>query len=207
MPVFILNQQQLARVLGRKGASGLEIAEDCRVAGNIFCAGASTEWSKEDLVAWLRGPYAAVTSYTSQPERMPTGGPGTRVISAVEFRQLLESTLREVYDALERGMHNCPPDFVRPLIRDQIIRSAPRGGEAVWFPVDRVRLSLGRRVLSLFAVDKLVRPEDYVTPFALCARCGSVLIGQQERAHSMCAEHDRPSGRVPRGDSSSHDDE
>ena len=75
MPVFVLTKGQLARIKPSTAspATCFDIADDCRAAGNLFCAGASGHWSKRDLVGWLRGPYTAATSHVSQPERVPTG--------------------------------------------------------------------------------------------------------------------------------------
>ncbi len=206
MPVYVLTQDGLARAtaLSRTAAegkaSGVDIAEVCRNAGNAFCAGAaSTSWGKRGLAEWLLGHYASATSLGSQPERTSDGGGGPRTpaIADGDVRKLLKTTLSDVYDALERTMLGCPPDFVRPLIRDRILVSAGKT-ETLWVPIDRRRLSLAKRVLSLFAVDKLLRPEDYANPFALCARCGAVLLDEKNRNDGLCPEHNRPSGVAPR---------
>ena len=200
MPVYVLSKGALARATTTGRTEAADIATVCRDAANAFCAGAASEaWDKPGLAKWLQGPYAEATSFGPQPDRTMACFDDSPALSSLTVRRLVGTTLAAVYEAVERAMDGCPPDFVRPLVRNRAVFNVAKGdAPAMWIALDTQRLTLRDRVLSLFAVDKLVHPENYVAPFFLCALCGAVLLGDKRRAAGLCQEHDRPSGVVPR---------
>jgi hypothetical protein len=60
-------------------------------------------------------------------------------------------------------------------------------------------MHLKDRVLSVFAVDFLLRPEDYVGELLVCHVCESVVFDPKARLLGQCGAH-RASGFVPRSD-------
>jgi len=68
-------------------------------------------------------------------------------------------------------------------------------------------MRLEDRVMSLFAVDALLRARDYERRLSICGRCGSVSFDDAARERGFCDLHpDRmryDSGILPRNDEAS----
>jgi len=169
-----------------------EIADACRVAGLAFVSGVARGWTKRDLAEWLLGPYSeAACSLPGATEPAPAV---TSPVPTVMLQRLLRETRATVLELL-----SAPPDRVVLLgawasEAGAIMRSQHEGGRTGWIPVSLPRMRLEDRVLSLFAVDVLVRRHDYMTELSICRRCRSVAFDPRSREVGLCAFHDTPVG-------------
>jgi hypothetical protein len=76
---------------------------------------------------------------------------------------------------VERGAHCLWCDFTRPLVRTGVIVRVGEGARAEWVAFDRPGICLRDRVLSLFAVDRLARPQAYAS-VSHCRECGAIVL-------------------------------
>jgi len=172
-----------------------EIAQACRVAGTAFVAGVGRGWTKRDLAEWLLGPYseaACVLPGASGHAGTASGARQDSAVSAPALQKLLRDTRATVLELLA-----APPDRVLLLgpwaeEAGAIMRSEHEGGHTGWIPVNLPRMRLEDRVLSLFAVDSLVRRDDYASQLAICRRCRSITFDARSRETGLCAFHDAP---------------
>lgn len=134
------------------GMSVLDVAEGCRLAALAFVL--DTPLTARGLAAWLSGPYRALVGAASDH-------------APVRSDQVVESALyaRAYVAGVMRGMSHVPSDvsFSYAAMHDGWIeRCRDATGRPGWLPVDRPRMRLTERVLSLVAVDYLVRPEEWL---------------------------------------------
>jgi hypothetical protein len=184
------------------GIDAAVIAGGCRRAGLEFVRGVHTGWDARDLAAWLTGPYAQATCHVPRGEcvaRIDDEESPTSFENAPRLQEVLASARTGAISALEdaesiRGRLV----FVREAIRDRtIVPATSANGESIWVPLDRRKMNLRDRVLSLFAVDFLLRPEDYVGDLLVCSSCEAVVFDAKARALGHCGAH-RASGFMPR---------
>jgi hypothetical protein len=167
----------LARVLDQESCVVEFDPAAPREAGVEFMHGAARGWPKRDFLAWRFGSYHRATrrkcflpsvvrlqSHPGDPPREP-------------LEMLLLQARSHVIRTLERHLFvGGAPKFADDLqAKGLLARTRGPGGEAQWTPIDCER-PLRDRVLSLFAADLLMRPEDY-TSLVVCARCGHMSIG------------------------------
>ena len=72
--------------------------------------------------------------------------------------------------------------MLRGLISGTVVRVEDGNREPAWAPANGTT-RLAERVLSLFAVDYLVRPGDYETRLTICATCKQVSFDGPCSAH------------------------
>ena len=176
------------------GVDALVMSAAWRPAGLDLLRGARAGWTTADLARWLLGPYAEATSRMA-PDARDAGTPPAargRRVDAHKIAEILQSTCDQVVVALEGARADGGPDFVREAIRDGSVVPTMDG---LWIPLDRARMLLKDRVLSLFAADYLLRPQDYVGDLVVCSKCRTVVFDPAARPTGYCGAH-RISGFV-----------
>jgi hypothetical protein len=175
--------------------TAVEVADACRVAGLAFVNGVASGWTKTDLARWLVGPYRDASCPLAGVER-------DTVDSDVRDPRVDARVLRllhEVRAHVVRGLESSPDGLVDlpcwAISAGSILRSRHPNGETGFIPVDWPRMRLEDRVMSLFAVDCLVRGDDYATKLVVCRRCKRVAFDEHARTVGLCDLHYRP---VPR---------
>lgn len=182
-------------------ASITAIAEACRQAALAFVNEVgSGAWDEELVTEWLLETYAPLVTHEADAE--PSGGDPlglSETLRGLEPR-LIRATHEEILDVLrstrtETGGANfafmaLSSGFVAPC--------EERGGRRGWLPASKRRFRLADRVLSLFAVDYLIRAEEYESMLTLCDRCAHVTFDAIDRAYMRCARH--ASGITLRGE-------
>jgi hypothetical protein len=137
-----------------RGTSVLDVAEECRRVALDFT---DTLPRPRAFAAWREGPYRNVVDML-----------GTRSLEKpVRAGEVIEipAYARAYVIGVMRGMCRIPSDvsFTYAAMHDGWIeRCADATGRPGWVPVDRPNMRLSERVLSLVAVDYLVRPADWL---------------------------------------------
>jgi hypothetical protein len=180
------------------GTLAAGVAAACRYAGTEFLRGVRAGWDARDLAAWLTGPYADATRHAPRGEhaaRTDAAEPET-----ARLRDVLGHARSSALAALEEACSSAGGlTFVREAIRAGAVVPARVEGGSCWIPVDLRGMHLAERVLSLFAVDLLLYPEDYSGALVICPLCEAVVYDPEARALGQCGAH-RPSGLVHRID-------
>lgn len=185
------------------------IAEGCRDAALSFCRNACAGWTKQDLAAWLSGPYATVAGLVDvsvapqilevPSSRRPTMPPMARLADE-EIAAILEPAWDQAMacvEALSRSHGGAADVLIEDAFtRGSLVEAITVRGEVVIVPMHRPRLRLAARVQSLFIADFLFRSHDYEGELEGCSSCGVVLIGAGARENSLCGAHMRTSGIV-----------
>ncbi len=179
------------------------IATRSRAAALAFVNGVGRGWTKRDLVRWLVGAYHEAAVPLPGSERIGFA-PNMTEIDAKRIDRLLF----EVRDHALRSLEGTPDGLVSLSVwaktAGSVMRSRHGNGEMGYIPVDWPRMRLEDRVMSLFAVDALIRPRDYERRLSVCGRCGAVSFDDAARARGFCDLHpDRmryDSGILPRTD-------
>jgi hypothetical protein len=148
-------------------------------------------WTTSDLAAWLVGPYRDATSHVPRDMTRDMTR-GARAVDFTRVEAILRYAARGVLSTLRDLQAGAPPTFVEAAIRDGAV---VRTTEGLFVPLDRARMRLEDRVLSLLAADHLLRPVDYERRMVVCARCDSVVFDAVARATGKCGAH-RVSGFV-----------
>jgi hypothetical protein len=176
-------------------ATALEVADACRAAGLAFVNGVASGWNKTDLARWLVGPYREASCPLAGAER-------ETIDPDVRNRRVDARVVRLLHDVrahVVRGLEGSPDGLVDlpcwAVSAGSILRSRHPDGQAGFIPVDWPRMRLEDRVMSLFAVDCLVRGDDYATKLVVCRKCKRVAFDEEARTVGLCALHYRP---VPR---------
>lgn len=183
--------------------SALALAQSCRETAMAFMED-SLSWGKGQLAMWLMGPYGQITQYTHAVERVTQSGryprmqaPLLREIDARMVDRVISSARDEVISRLAQmldggalsptGMGE--PAFVYDMVSlGFVVRCEDARQIEGWVPSSTAR-RLADRVLSLFAADYLVRPQDYESMLAVCRKCGVVEFDAVSRARGVCARH------------------
>jgi len=164
------------------------IATNCRAAGLAFVNGVARGWTKRDLVRWLVGSYRAAAYPLPGAERIGFGPNMTEVDP-----KRIERLLFVVRDHVLRSLDTTPDGLVSlscwAKTAGSILRSRHGNGEMGYIPVDWPRMRLEDRVMSLFAVDALLRPRDYERRLSICGRCGAVSFDDAARERGLCDLH------------------
>jgi len=172
-------------------------AEACRAAGLKFMRGIALGWEESDLERWRSRQYDTLAVAPRDVVRKtPAGTSASARIPTIS--DLLREARWKVFAALEQAAHG-DTGFVQTVAGERLIVRDVKG----WAPVHRQGASLHGRVLSLFAVDCLVRPADYSSLLLACPRCESIVFDARAREQGQCCG-DRivGSGRYPSPESS-----
>jgi hypothetical protein len=176
-----------------EGITTASVAEDCRAALLAFLEGTRAGWGKSGLAVWLSGPYRLVTRHAPRPERTPrrsdVAPASTRTqLQARTLDEILASARQEVLTTLKLARENGA--FARSALHaDFATRSRDTLLYAGYVPVDHERMRLADRVLSLAAVDYLMRPSDYLALLTVCTECDEVTFDPHVRARGLCRLH------------------
>jgi hypothetical protein len=176
-----------------EGDTVLQVAERCRSTFLSFLNGVWLEgWAKEELAAWLCGPYDAVTRLAAElldsRGAVDGSGPPSQDLREQAVEKVMAQTHRECVNVL-RAMAD--PDqgtslVFRAVRSGLVMRCEDSAGGGGWVPTATPRMRLGERLQSLIAVDFLTRPEDYESLLSLCGRCGAVEFDAMSRARGLC---------------------
>jgi hypothetical protein len=178
------------------GADASSIAAACRSAGLEFMRGVRAGWDARDLSAWLTGAYAEATCYVPRGEATltPVDTPCKLTERLREARAGVLAALEEARSASSRL------SFVRDAIRTrEIIPALDASGDSFWIPLDRRKMQLRERVLSLFAADYLLHPVEYAGDLIVCPTCEAIVFDAKARALGQCGAH-RTSGFLDRAE-------
>jgi hypothetical protein len=176
--------------------SAVAVAQNCRDTAMVFMED-SLSWGKGQLAMWLMGPYGQITQYTHAVERSTQSGryprmqaPLLREIDARMVDRVISSARDEVIARLGQMLDGeAEPAFVYDMVSlGFVVRCEDARQIEGWVPSSTAR-RLADRVLSLFAVDYLVRPQDWENEMAVCRKCGIVEFDQVCRARGVCGRH------------------
>ena len=180
------------------GLTANGIASACREAAMTFVTD-SKYWGKAELGMWLTASYASVTrhaSKASEPQVWPV--PLLRDIDARLIERIMQSARREIVDTLALISKDGSASFVlRALIAGTVVRCEDSTREPTWAPTGEAS-RLADRVLSLFAVDYLVRPADYESELSVCSVCETVVFDADTHARGGCNHGLQQSALAPR---------
>jgi hypothetical protein len=156
-------------------------AAACRKAGLAFMRGVALGWDATDLEMWRREHYGKLAI---QPRDVFMMTPVRTSAAAVvtPLPDLLREARWKAFAALEEAATG-HARFVQQVAAGRLI---VRDVQLAWVPVDRRGTSLRGRVLSLFAVDCLVRLADYRSLLLACPRCESIVFDAEARAQGQC---------------------
>ena len=141
------------------------VAFACRVTAQTFLEQGG-RWGKEQLGAWLMGPYATLTRLTSieapcvaVPTSVPTVLPD---LDEPTIRRLIANARLTVTETIADVRHaRAGASFSLNMFSKGFVAAFEDGQRAVgWLPTNHAS-TLTDRVLSLVAADYLTRPEDY----------------------------------------------
>ena len=170
----------------RDGVDALVMSAAWRPAALDVLRGAREGWTPVDLARWLLGPYSQATSHVPRDADEGLAETTPPRVDARRLSEILSSAASEVVAALECVRSRGTVEFVRAAIDQGAIVPTWDG---FWLPIDKPRMLLSDRVLSLFAADYLLRPRDYVTDLEICAKCRGVVFDRAARQAGLCGAH------------------
>jgi hypothetical protein len=190
-------------VLLPENVTTMMLADVSRQAILSLVSGTGAGWGKRELAQWLAGPYRLLTSYAqgihAVPEpRTSSIPPSLTPLPLARVNDLLGAAKEELLATL---LMAAPPDsdvsFAdRAIAKGHLVRTRDRGGRGGWAPVDAKGMLLADRLLSLVAVDYLMRPADYLALLSVCGRCQAVSFDAQARVRGHCPSHRRSSRKI-----------
>lgn len=152
-------------------------------------------WSKHHLARWLLGPYRYAACPLQGTEH-DTGTASRVAVVPARIDRLLHAVRSHVLTALESSPDGLVGLPCWSISAGSLLRSRHDNGETGFIPVDWPRMRLEHRVMSLFAVDCLVRGDDYETKLVVCRRCRHVAFDEVLHATGLCERHHLPSKRA-----------
>ncbi len=183
------------------GLTTLAIAEACREAIVSFVVGSATSWGKSGLAVWLAGPYRLLIRHAPRVEGPPRKSdlvPASirSQLASQSVEAIVASTRQEVLTTLKLARDNA--SFARSALHAGYVRrSRDTSGRSGYVPVDHERMRLSDRVLSLAAVDYLMRPSDYLALLTVCKVCEKITFDPHTRARGLCHAHAPSLRRIP----------
>lgn len=138
-----------------RGITVLDVSEECRRVALFFVT--DTLPTKRGLEEWLEDSYRSLVSVVDPDIRRAPVRVDPVTENAAYVRAYVLAAIRDI---------SRPPSdvsFTRAAIHDGWIeRCCDSTGSPGWVPVDRPNMRLTERVLSLVAVDYLLRPMDWL---------------------------------------------
>lgn len=170
------------------GARFATFAEGCRAAVLDFVNRVSVRPDKAALADWLRGPYRAHVVALAPLRRR---GSDTASLVPGALDGVLAKARREVARTL--CLARDPAEGVAfgysALAAGLVYRARDEAGADGWVPVSQPRMRLIDRVLSLVAVDYLLRTDDYETALFECLRCECMTFDRDRLGGGVCQAH------------------
>lgn len=167
----------------------IALADACRQAGLEFMRGTAGEWGRRELATWLVVKYGAVA------EKQERGAHASGSLKSDTISDVLREARWKVFAELEEAEHGAQR-WLQALVSRGLVARDP---VKLWVPIDRPGTRLRSRVLSLFAVDCLVRPTEYATLLFACPRCESIVFdAEARRVGRCCSKQTVGSGVRPR---------
>jgi hypothetical protein len=167
------------------------VADACRRAALRIVQGATLGWGKEELARWLRETYAplAVQDTDSIPPSSVTSQ--TRDLSEDRIERMLGAMRADVMLVLrEMTTEDGVDAFLRHFVEERLLlRVEDLEGEPCVVPRARSRMLLVDRVLSLLAVDAMLRPRDWIESLFVCQRCDAPVFDRDGREIGKCMLH------------------
>jgi hypothetical protein len=185
-------------VLLPDGVTVAKVADECREALLDFLEGTAAGFGKSGLAVWLARPYRMVAGYAPRAESGPRQSDVAPVsvrtqLNSRDIDEILAATRQEVLTTLKLAREN--GSFARSAAHAGFVRrSRDSLARAGYVPVDHERMRLADRVLSLAAVDYLMRPSDYLALLTVCTQCDAVTFDAHFRARGLCRLHARAPG-------------
>ncbi len=171
----------------------LSIAESCRTAGLAFVNGAAHGWGKRELGRWLVGPYRTAACDIPGAEHDDVLGGWPEPVFTLRLQELLREVTGHVLDALRMSPDGLVKLPAWALTAGAVMRTRHADGVRGFVPIDWPRMRLEDRVMSLFAVDSLLRRDDYDRTLAICGSCSMVSFDADARKVGACVVHARSS--------------
>ncbi len=168
-----------------------ELANACRRAYSRIVVGAHIGWGKIELARWLTGPYRRLTVRDAWDEPPPSMTIANDVASNLDDRivGVLETMRFDVLLVMRELMTAEGRSAFATLAFDTNLVVTSLGDEGVVLPCARPRMSLTDRVLSLVAVDAIMRPEDFEHSLFVCSRCDQPVFDVASRPRGTCRTH------------------
>lgn len=169
--------------------NALRVASNCRAAGVAFVRGTTSGWGRSDLARWLVSHYA--------PAVIACGDVGPRRASGITVvdeptieRIVLEARARVLRTLSGLTVKDRSTMLARMFIaRGDVLAVRDGLGFVAHAPVDRARMPLADRVVSLFVADWLNDRVAYRVVHH-CGECGEVAIGEEVVHGETCAARD-----------------
>ena len=178
------------------GVFVLDVAEACRRATIAFAGSAAPETEeKRALATWLVGPYRELCSFVATPSRQERIAMPVRTEQVKELYALARAHVLGVI----RGMGKVEGDLsfsVAAVGDGWIEKCRDESGRLGWVPVDRPKMRLTERVLSLVAVDYLLRPAEWLGTVVVCEVCGAIDFDALGRERGTCRLHRGSVGKI-----------
>ncbi len=155
------------------------VALDCRSATVTFLRGSG--WGKRELAGWLLGRYRPIAALVPGAERDCTGRSEDRkrsrarspipsdlpTLCPLSLLALIDGAKRGTVAAVRAALEANPTDFaVEAIQHGNVLRVEDFLGEEGWVPVDRPRMRLTERLISLVTAHRLTDPEDFEESWA-----------------------------------------
>ena len=176
------------------GDERIAFADACREAGLAFMRGVANGWDRRDLAVWLLQSYGKLAV---KPKEKSDRVPADSGVQNQTISDVLREARWKAFAALEEAATG-QARFVQAVAGKGLI---VRDEKLAWVPVDRPGARLRARVLSLFAIDCLLRPSDYRNILFACPRCESIVFdGSAKEAGRCCGQKpmvDTSSGSRP----------
>ncbi|HEY2514642.1 MAG TPA: hypothetical protein VGI39_27445 [Polyangiaceae bacterium] len=187
-------------VLLPDGVRALDVADRAREALLALLRGVGNGWGKREVARWLVGPYHEVTAYAAvqeDPEDSTTFRRVPRRVATEALDDVLRGAKEELLATLILA---APPDSdvrfsQRAILAGHVVRTRDAKGRGGWTAVDAPRMRLSDRVVSLAAVDYLMRPADYLALLSVCGVCQAVSFDAQDRVRGQCTRCTQPNKR------------
>jgi hypothetical protein len=184
-----------------EGVTVTGVADSCRDAIITFVVGSATSWGKSGLAVWLAGPYRLLVRYAPRmegpPRRSDMAPASIRTqLASQSIDGIVAGARQEVLTTLKLAPQNA--SFARSALHAGYVRrSRDTAGRSGYVPVDHERMRLSDRVLSLAAVDYLMRPSDYLALLTVCKVCEKITFDPHTRARGLCHAHAPSLRRIP----------
>lgn len=170
---------------------GEEMANRCRRAALRVVQGAARGWGKQELAKWLRETYAQLAVHDGGSLPPPSSSGAAESLSEERVERMLETMRMDVLFVLRELM---TPEGIKAFSehvveKELVLQSHDAHGRDLLLPRARHRMSLADRVISLLAVDALLRPQDYEHLLFICERCEAPVFDLDGRQSGKCAVH------------------